>query len=150
MASSGHHADAEVELRHTLEIRPDHAPALNNLGLLLLKRGANEEASSLFNKAIRLRPGYARPHNNLGVVYLRQGRLDWAIAQFKLALLADPASQPAGRNLTSALAKLDPLALFSQQGYQQRWIMAPGGPTTAAQNFLTARIWSWFCRIFRR
>lgn len=97
--------EAEEPLRRTLAIRADHAPALNNLGLILLSRGDVGEAIELFRQAIRVRPQYARPYNNLGVAYLRQGRTDWAIAQFRRALLVTPEYPAARRNLATALGR---------------------------------------------
>ncbi len=99
--------EAEAEFRRTLAICADHAPALNNLGLLLLSRGAVDEAIEVFREAIRLRPQYARPYNNLGVAYLRRGRSDWAIAQFRRALLVAPDYPAARRNLGTALGRRD-------------------------------------------
>ncbi|MBM3275273.1 MAG: tetratricopeptide repeat protein [Candidatus Sericytochromatia bacterium] len=108
LIKDGNKAEAERQLRRAIAIRPDHAQALNNLGLLSLSREDFDEAISLFGQAIRARPKYARPYNNLGVTYLRKGKTDWAIAQFRRALLVDPEYDAARRNLAAAVGRQQP------------------------------------------
>ncbi len=124
LIKAGNRPDAEAELRQAIAIRADHAPALNNLGLLLLARGELEEAIATFGLAIRARPQYARPYNNLGVAYLRMGKADWAIAQFRRALLVDADYASARKNLAVALSRREQDAASYRDGNLTRQAFA--------------------------
>jgi tetratricopeptide (TPR) repeat protein len=83
-------AAAEAAYRRVLEISPDHPVALNNLGLVLVGRGRQEEGIASIRAAIRARPDYAEAFYNLGALLLNQGRLREAVAPFAEALRLKP------------------------------------------------------------
>ncbi|MFQ5715612.1 MAG: tetratricopeptide repeat protein [Nitrospinales bacterium] len=85
--------------RQVLRIKPDYAPAEDNLGLALLKLGRAEESESHFRNAIRLDPSLWQAHNNLGMVLARRGRMDEAVRHFEEALKLNPDDAGAHNNL---------------------------------------------------
>ena len=65
-------------------IDPEHAQALNQLGMTLRRQGKFEAAESAYLKAIEASPDYALAHYNLGVLndlYLR--RYDQALVHYE-------------------------------------------------------------------
>ena len=67
-----------------LSLNPDYAPALNQKGLLLRRKGEFHEAEAAYLKAVTASPDYALAHYNLGVLnelYLQ--RLDAALQHFE-------------------------------------------------------------------
>jgi spermidine synthase len=58
-------ADAAVEFRGALEIRPDSAAVENNLGVALASQGRIAEAAEHFARAVELDPGFAEARRNL-------------------------------------------------------------------------------------
>ena len=82
--ANGNEQAAEDSITDALLIDPSYAPALNQLGMLLRRRGEFEDAASAYERAIDADPDYALAHYNLGVLnelYLR--RLDTALAHFE-------------------------------------------------------------------
>ncbi len=76
---------ARAAVDAALAIDPDHAPALNQLGMLLRRNGNFLEAEAAYLKAVTSSPDYALAHYNLGVLnelYLQ--RLDVALQHFEL------------------------------------------------------------------
>jgi protein O-mannosyl-transferase len=72
--------------REALRIKPDHAPALNNLGLALQKLGHFEEAQASFTEVLKVNPQYSQAHNNLGYLLQVQGHLEDAEVHYRAAL----------------------------------------------------------------
>ncbi len=62
-------AQAEASYRRVVELHPDHAGALNNLGLLLKARGRLEEAVALFQRALLAKNDYMEALGNLADLY---------------------------------------------------------------------------------
>lgn len=77
--------DLETFYRNALQRNPDAWLARNNLGQLLLERGALDEALQHFTEAARIEPAYAENQANLGAVLAAQGRMDEALAHFRKA-----------------------------------------------------------------
>jgi len=67
-----------------------YADAHNNLGLLLVKQGADDKAVKHFAEAIRIRPAHYEAHSNLGVALAKQGKFDKAIKHLTKALQINP------------------------------------------------------------
>ena len=71
---------AEAALQEALAIDPQHAMALNRLGMVLRRQGRFDEAHDAYLRAIEADPEYALAYYNLGVLYdlyqrrLRHGR----------------------------------------------------------------------------
>lgn len=62
---AGKLAGADIALRHILDIEPDHAPALNLLGVIAAQIGAREHAIAYFERALALAPATANVRANL-------------------------------------------------------------------------------------
>ena len=83
-AGRGDDKAVENSLTDALILDPEHAVALNQLGMLLRRQGKFLEAESAYLKAVTARPDYALAHYNLGVLnelYLQ--RLDAALQHFE-------------------------------------------------------------------
>jgi protein O-GlcNAc transferase len=77
-----------------LQIKPDYAEALYNMGNALLKKGEVDAAIDSYTQALKIKPDYAEAHNNIGGVQLKNGELDAAIGSYKQALQINPDCQP--------------------------------------------------------
>jgi tetratricopeptide (TPR) repeat protein len=83
-AGNGDDAAALAAVDAALSLDPDHAPALNQQGMLLRRSGNFIEAEAAYLKAVTASPDYALAHYNLGVLnelYLQ--RLDVALQHFE-------------------------------------------------------------------
>ena len=83
-AENGNDQAAEGAITDALIIDPQHAPTLNQLGMLLRRQGKFNEAEAAYQRAVTARPDYALAHYNLGVLnelYLQ--RLDSALVHFE-------------------------------------------------------------------
>ena len=76
--------------RQALALRPDSAPAHNNLGVMLRSINLFAEAAAHFRAAIARNPELAETHNNLASVLVMQGQLDEAIAHYQQAIVINP------------------------------------------------------------
>jgi tetratricopeptide (TPR) repeat protein len=92
--------------RHTLEIEPANAIALNNLGYFYMSRERYEESLPLFASAIRVDPGNLKPVLNLGVSLYRINRVEEAIYVYRNALTHHPRSVGLQNNMGVAYRKL--------------------------------------------
>jgi len=75
---------AQASIDAALALNPNHAPALNQQGMLLRRNGKFIEAEAAYLKAVTASPDYALAHYNLGVLnelYLQ--RLDVALQHFQ-------------------------------------------------------------------
>lgn len=93
-----------AEYRRALALKPEYAPAENNLGNVLVMQGKPDEALHHFQEAVRIDPRNAEAHYNLGSV--ARGRGDWpeALGQFRAAIALEPDSVPALVGLAWLLA----------------------------------------------
>jgi len=82
--------ESESRIRQALEIRPENATALNNLGLALVGQDRLKEAAQQFQQALRLRPKYVPAHRNLGRVMEKLGDPDRARKCYQRALTLNP------------------------------------------------------------
>ncbi|MGD0464989.1 MAG: tetratricopeptide repeat protein [Tepidisphaeraceae bacterium] len=87
---TGQFAQAEGECRQLLAKRPNHADALQLLGLLANRVGKAEMAVEFLRKAIAADPRVKDYYNNLGVILTIQGRLEEARGTYHDALALDP------------------------------------------------------------
>ena len=89
-------ADARADFQGALEISPNFAPALANLGNLLLEEEEAEAAIAHYEHAIRADPDYAIAHFNLGVAYKRVGRIADGVRALRHAQRLEGRSNAAG------------------------------------------------------
>jgi Flp pilus assembly protein TadD len=114
-----------------LELDPDSAPTLANLGAALLQKGKVEEAISFAGRAAKIQPGDFNSHNILGSALRQAGRLEEACQAFEAALKIDPGSGAAHFNLaqTLRLRRMIPEAL---RHYEKAMQSLPGNPTVVS------------------
>ena len=83
-SQNGNDEAAQAAIDAALALDADHAPALNQQGMLLRRNGKFLEAEAAYLKAVTSSPDYALAHYNLGVLnelYLQ--RLDVALQHFE-------------------------------------------------------------------
>ena len=96
--------EAIAHYQKALQIKPDYAASLNNLGNVLLQQGRLDEAIAQLQKTLEFKPDNASAHKNLGIAFLQQGRLDETIAHFKKSLEIRPDQVEIQNNLAWLLA----------------------------------------------
>ena len=75
------------EINHgllVLRIKPDFAPAYNNMGLVYDKLGQPLDAVKAYKEAIRVEPDYVSAHFNLGAALLQKGDKTGALDEYKI------------------------------------------------------------------
>ena len=90
LAQSEHDVDDAIKtFRRVIVLRPDHALAHYNLGILLKRMDRAREAIDVLQRAVAIAP---RPEARLalGTLYLHQGDFDRAAAALEAALDAEP------------------------------------------------------------
>jgi SAM-dependent methyltransferase/Flp pilus assembly protein TadD len=107
---AGRLGQAEALYRQILAEEPQHADALNCLGLVAHSAGRSEAAVDLIMRAIGADPAQPNYYNNLGLPLQRLGRLDEAVASYRKALSLRPAYAEALYNLGNALKEQGRLA----------------------------------------
>ncbi|MBF0445632.1 MAG: tetratricopeptide repeat protein [Magnetococcales bacterium] len=85
-----------------LEIRPNDAATISNIGTALQSMGKLDEAVSSYKKAIKIKPDYAMAYSNLGNILAEQGRVEEAITHYKKAIKIKPDYSLAYFNLGNA------------------------------------------------
>ncbi|MDD5454752.1 MAG: fused MFS/spermidine synthase [Candidatus Ratteibacteria bacterium] len=88
---AGRYEDALAIYKKVLEIDPDCAEALAQIGSAYIEMGRYEEAVSTIKKAIEMAPDLAIAYNNLGAAYRRMGMNDNATDAFRKATEKDNA-----------------------------------------------------------
>jgi protein O-GlcNAc transferase len=98
--------DALHAFHKTVELMPDDAGALYNLGVALKSRGKPDSAVDCYRRAIKLKPGFAEAHGNLGNALRDLGQLDEAVDSYRQAIKLKPDSAEVHNNLGTALNAL--------------------------------------------
>ena len=96
---AGQLAEAERLYRAVLAAEPNHAGALNLLGVIAAQSGHGDAAVALIGRAIQLDAGNAGYHVNLGLAEQGRGRADVAAACYRRALDLQPGNADAHNNL---------------------------------------------------
>lgn len=79
----GRRDDALADFQLALTLRPDFAPALVNIGNLLLEGGRLDEAIAQYERAVRVDDEYALAHLNLSAAYKKAGRHEEAVREYR-------------------------------------------------------------------
>jgi len=103
----GQIAEAIIEYRQALKIKPDYVEALCNLGGTLLQNGQLDEAITQCQRALEIKSDYPQALCDLGGAFLQKGKVDQAIIQYQRALQIYP-------NYAAAYCSLG--AAFLQKG----------------------------------
>lgn len=100
-----HWTDSLTLYRHVEQVAPD-APAVHaQLGVLLERAGAHDEAVLQLRRALVLEPNYPDAHYNLGVALAARGQLDESIDQLRTADVLLPDDPPTVYNLGLSLRR---------------------------------------------
>jgi superkiller protein 3 len=104
LRAQGQLADAEIQYREAIRLKPDYAEAHNQLGSLLCDDKRDYDgALAAFRAVLRLKPDDAKYLTNLGNALRGKGKVDEAIKCSKRAIALDPRYAPAHIGLGSAL-----------------------------------------------
>jgi tetratricopeptide (TPR) repeat protein len=98
--------EAEQVYRAVLQMAPDHAGAMHQLGTLCRQKGEFEEAVALLRRAVALDPKSAQAHNDLGIALSALRRPDEAAEHYAKAVELEPGFVHAHNNLGNALRSL--------------------------------------------
>ncbi|MFD1561662.1 tetratricopeptide repeat protein [Paraburkholderia silviterrae] len=90
-------------LKRAIELRPDSAIALNNLGHLYGEAGDAARASELFERALALAPQHAAIHFNYGTMLLNANQLDRAETVLRRTVALAPNHANAWNNLAKVM-----------------------------------------------
>ena len=95
---------AIVSYRKAIDQRKGrYSKALNNLGVVLMRRGDWQEANDALVAALKLETfRYAEASYNLGRLYAAQGQMDLAIREWRRALRVDPNHSAAAQAIARA------------------------------------------------
>ena len=85
-----HYAAAQADYEAVLELDPEYAPALTNLGVVAYQTRDLERAVSLFQQALAIDPGDTDTRYQLGAAYLNMDKRDAARQEFERALEMKP------------------------------------------------------------
>jgi lipoprotein NlpI len=88
---------ARADFEEALQAKASHAPALTNLGNLLLEEGDLEAAIARYRSAIEADPDYPIAHLNLSVAYKRTGRRAEGVRELRLAQRLEQRASSASR-----------------------------------------------------
>ncbi len=120
MESLGRLEAAIAAHERAVQLKPDFAPLLCNLGNALQDNRQVERAIEVLRRAIQLQPQFAEAHNNLGNALCDRGDADEAIASYRHALRLKPDYANAMSNLAGAL--IDQVKLEEAEGLLRRAI----------------------------
>lgn len=104
--SAGRAAEAERFYREVLDIEPDHAGALQGLGVLCLQTRRIDPAVTYLGKAAQAEPGSATLFNNLGVALTVARRPAEAAEAYRKSLAFEPNAAETNINLAAVLMEL--------------------------------------------
>ena len=106
---SGQLAEARKIYEDILGVQPEHADALNLLGVIVFQLGDARRAVDLIGKAIQIHPNNADYHCNHGIVQAALGQMDAAQVSYDKAIAIRPRFAEAYNNLGLAQAALGQL-----------------------------------------
>ena len=124
---AGRLAEAGALYREILAREPDHAEALQLLGLVACQSARLEQAEELIARAVALQPDNAEFLGNLGEVQRRRNRLPEAIAALRRAAELAPQNACVPYNLALALSAVGQLT-EAVAAYRQALVLQPNYP----------------------
>ena len=84
---------------------PNSYKAHSSLGILLIKKGQEEEGISELRTSLSMNPSYPDAHNNIGTLYEQKGMYDDAAKEYRCALRLNPNLSEAHYNLGNTYLK---------------------------------------------
>eukprot|EP00854_Cymbomonas_tetramitiformis_P002455 gene2455-3189_t len=121
---------AELQERHykiSLQLKPTHANAYNNLGLMLAGQKRWKEAAECYRHALEHRESHSKAMSNLAVVLKELGQTEEAEALHRQALQLQPTDHKAQNNLGLLLMELG-RTTEARKAHQMALDLAPGVP----------------------
>ncbi len=89
----GNNVEAEADFRRALAISPNSIMILNNLAIALARQQREQEAVTVYERALELEPGDPVTRRNLGVAYFRGGQYGLALPLLETYAKATPTFQ---------------------------------------------------------
>jgi len=111
---AGRSTEAKAAYRHALDLNPDNAMALCNLGQLLRERGDRENAMQHFDRALDKNKNLEEAHFNKGRMLYEAEQFAEALECFRQALRVAPDDELNRRWFEKAKARLDALGQSTQ------------------------------------
>jgi tetratricopeptide (TPR) repeat protein len=122
-------ANALIQLKESVRLKPDFMEGHGNLGSAYLRTGDLRNALNEYQMAVQLGPKYAAVHNNFGVALLSALELARAQEEFETAIRIDPEFGEAYNNLGNAkLRQGHPAA--AAEAYRRALQIQPNLPRT--------------------
>jgi tetratricopeptide (TPR) repeat protein len=94
--------EAIVHYREAVQIDPNRYDAYNNLGIILINRGAYVEAESALRAALLAKPDFAKAYCNMGFVLCKMKRFSESFYYYTEASRLDPADTETRTSLASS------------------------------------------------
>ncbi len=89
-------------MTEALRLAPGDVTALNELGVVQLRRKKPEAAQNALLAALQMDVDNAETHHNLGLVYYTLGKVEPAVTHFEQAIRLSPDNEHARHNLQAA------------------------------------------------
>ena len=97
--AAGDREKAHAALRRAIEIEPDSAKHLFNIGMLHLEAGEYADAVDRFRQVLRIKPHYGPAILNLGYIAKQEGRFEDAEGLYRELMELEPSGVEARANL---------------------------------------------------
>lgn len=106
LSDAGRHEEASKQFERVLARDPNNAPALQNLGILAMRRGDVRAAETHLTRALALNPRLPLALNTLGVVQARKNDFAGAVDSWNRAVAIDPRQYDALYNIGLVAARM--------------------------------------------
>ncbi len=107
--NQGNFAQAELACHQIIQVQPNHADALNLLGVLMLQDGRVDIATEYFKRAVHIKNKNPEFFSNLGLAFHEQGLLKEADKNYRKAIAIAADYVDAYYNLHAVLLNQDDL-----------------------------------------
>lgn len=99
LSDDGRDAEAKQQFEKVMSLDPNNAPALQNIGILALRRGERTAARDFLTRALALNPRLPLALNSIGVVFAQSGEMARAVEAWQRAVDVDPRQYDALYNI---------------------------------------------------